>query len=428
MKTIYRTTPPPINTISEITFPQPKISELSNGAKIWGLKAGSQELIKIDFIFEAGSWYQQENLVAGLSNAFMNQGSQKHSAQQIAEIYDFHGSYLQLTADQQYGHISILTLKKYVEKILAVTADMLYNPTYPEKEVMVQIAKRKQHFIIENNKVKTLAFKKFTQALFGSTHPYSNNNVAGDFDLLNNIKLHNFQLNHYDPGNCKILVSGQYDDNTIHLLEKHFGEKRITTPRSEPIHIIKPSTEKFHFVEKADSVQSAIRIGKIVIDRHHPDFHGLSILNTILGGYFGSRLMSNIREDKGYTYGIGSSIVSYKNLAYFSIITDVGTDVCNKAIEEIIKEVTKVNNEPIPLSELEIVKNYLLGEMLRGVDGVFALSATVKSFIEENLELSFIDQYVETIHSITPAQLMEIAQKHLNPDDMFIVVAGKELR
>jgi zinc protease len=416
---------PEVKEISKISYLLPEKWNLSNGAKVWGLKAGSQELVKIDFIFDAGSWYQSENLVAGLANAFMNQGSKNYTAQQIAETFDFRGAYLQLNADQQFGFVSVLTLNKYLGEILNVTADVIKNPIFPEKEVTVQIAKRKQQFVIENSKVKTLSHKKFSQVLFGNRHPYANTNCIEDFDCLTPEKLSGFHSDNYCLNKCKILVAGNYDGGLKNLLEHYFGDIQPETKRIEPKFLAESSEVHKHFVEKNDAIQSAIRIGKTIINRDNPDFHGLTVLTTLFGGYFGSRLMTNIREEKGYTYGIGSSIVTFPHDAYFSVMTEVGTDVCSKAVDEIYFELKRLENEPVGLEELHLVRNYLLGDMLRNFDGVFAMSNSLKILLEAGLEYSHYDRFIEVIRTITPEELQYLAGKYLRADDMYEVIAGK---
>jgi len=416
---------PEVKEISKISYLQPEKWNLSNGATVWGLKAGSQELVKIDFIFNAGSWYQNENLVAGLANAFMNQGTKNYTAQQIAETFDFRGAYLQLNADQQFGFVSILTLNKYLNEILKVTADVINNPVFPEKEVNVQIVNRKQQFVIENSKVKTLSYKKFSQVLFGDKHPYANTNSIEDFDRLTPTQLSSFYSENYCLNKCVILVAGNYDEELKHLLELYFGDIQPEKERTEPKFKIRPSVDFKHFVEKADAVQSAIRIGKTTINRDHPDFHGLTILTTLLGGYFGSRLMTNIREEKGYTYGIGASIVTFPHAAYFSIMTEVGSDVCSKAVDEIYIELKRLENEPVGVEELNLVRNYLLGEMLRNFDGVFAMSNSLKILLEVGLDYSHYDRFIEVIRTITPEEIQNLTGKYLRADDMYEVVAGK---
>jgi predicted Zn-dependent peptidase len=428
MTRLNRSQTPEIKDITKIDFILPEKWELTNGVPVWGLKAGSQELVKIDFIFDAGSWYQTENLVAGLANAFMSQGSKNFSAQEIAETFDFRGAYLQLTADQQFGNISVLTLTKYLDDILRVTSDVIKNPSFPKKEIKVQIAKRKQQFIIENNKVKTLAHKRFTQVIFGENHPYANTNIGADFDSLTRDKLIAFHAKNYRLDHCRIVIAGNYDDSIKVLLDRYFGDTIEASVNIEPKHTPQPNEKKKHFVEKPDAVQSAIRIGKRVINREHPDFHGLTVLTTILGGYFGSRLMTNVREDKGYTYGINASIVTFPHEAYFNVMTEVGTEVCAEATTEIFAEIKRLIDEPVTINELEIVRNYLLGDMLRNFDGVFALSNSLKTLIESGLDYSHYQRYIEELRSIAPDKIQQLAATHLAIDDIYEVVSGKRIR
>lgn len=418
---------PPINQIDSIDYLLPEKWNLANGIKVWGINAGSQELIKIDFLFEAGTWYQPGNLVAGLTNAFMNQGSQNYTAQDIAETFDSRGAYLQLSADQQFGTVSILTLNKYLIEIIKVTADVIQNPTFPEKEVAVQIGKKRQQFIIENNKVKTLAQKRFSQVLFGYHHPYANTNAIEDYDDLDSTRFVDFYKKHYTAENCKIIVSGLYNHELKNALEHYFGYNNWaqTSEIEKGSFKPEPSAVRNHFVEKNDALQSAIRIGCLVPNRNHPDYYGLNVLVTLLGGYFGSRLMTNIREDKGYTYGIGAGIYALPNAAYFSIATEVGTEVCQAALHEIYLEIELLQNEMVGEDELEIVKNYLLGETLRSFDGIFAMSNSLKTLIEAGLGYDHYDEFVNVIRNITPKELQRLAQLYFIKENLFEIVAGK---
>lgn len=423
---IDRKISPLVNDISKIDFLSPETWTLRNGAKVWGIKAGTQDLVKIDFMFNAGSWFQASNLVAGLTNAYMNQGSKNYSAQQIAEAFDFRGAYLQLSADQQHGYVSILTLNKYFDEILKVTADVIKHPTFPAKEIKTQIAKKKQWFIVENSKVKMLAQKKFSQVLFGENHPYANTNTASDYDKLTREQLVQFHAENYRLSECKILIAGNYSDEMKEQLEFYFGgEEGLAARETVASFPIVPAKEQAHFVDKDDALQSAIRIGKLVVNRDHPDFHGLNILSTILGGYFGSRLMTNIREDKGYTYGIGSAIFTFPHASYFAIVTEVGTEVCSDALTEIYFEIEKLQNDLVGDDELDVVKNYLLGEMLRSIDGVFAMSGSFHTLLEAGLDFSHYRDFVTAITKITPEEIMQLAQKYLNKEELFQVVAGK---
>lgn len=419
---------PGITSISNISYLLPEKWQLSSGIQVWGLNAGSQELVKIEFIFDAGTWFQSANLVAGLTNLFLNQGTRKYTAQKIAETFDFCGAYLQLSADQQFANVTILTLNKYIEKILDITADVIKYPVFPEKEITTQIAKKKQQFVVENNKVKTLAQKRFSQVLFGQFHPYANTNVLDDYGKLNREVFMNYHDKYYVPENCRIIVAGLYNDKLKDLLEMHFGEgfAQRKMQKKQLNHIVDSSKEKIHIIEKPGSLQSAIRIGRLFPNRTEPDFYGLNILTTILGGYFGSRLMANIREDKGYTYGIGSGVFSMLHAAYFSIMTEVGSKVCSDAIDQIFFEIERLQTNLVSDTELALVRNYLLGETLRSFDGIFAMSNSLKTLVELNLDYDHYDYFINTIRSITPAEIRELAVKYLQKSDLFVVVAGEK--
>ncbi|MFA9388958.1 MAG: M16 family metallopeptidase [Prolixibacteraceae bacterium] len=426
---IDRKIAPEITAITQLDYLLPEKWMLSNGLPVWGINAGSQDLLKIDFIFDAGAWHQSSNLVAGLTNAFLNQGTEKYSAQEIAEIFDFRGAYLQLSADQQFASVTILTLNKYIEQILEVTADVIQYPTFPDKEIKAQIGKKKQQFIIENNKVKTLAQKRFSQVLFGEEHPYANTNKFSDYDLLDQKHFIEFHQNYYQPSNCKVILAGKYNNEVKISLEKFFGSARwvpvsdIKVKLSQTI----PSPERQHFVEKSDALQSAIRMGAFMPNREHADFNGLNVLVTILGGYFGSRLMTNIREEKGYTYGIGAGIYSMPNASFLSISTEVGADVCSVALNEIYYEIERLQTDLVSDNELDVVRNYLLGENLRSFDGVFAMSGSLRTLLEAGMDYDHFDEFVNVVNTITPTDLRELAIKYFDKNQIYEIVAGQKI-
>jgi len=417
---------PDSNDFESIHFLKPDIFALDNGIKVYALNAGSQEITKIDFIFDAGSWFQSQRLLAGLTNAFLNQGTKTWNAQQLAELFDSRGAYFQPTADQHFGNLNILTLNRYIEEILASTAEIIRFPTFPEAEINTQLTKKKQLFTIENNKVKVLAQKAFSRILFGEGHPYANNNRIEDFERLHRNDFIRFHQDYYTSKRCKILISGRLEDKTFHLLNQYFGKttwgnNQVNQENDFPIH---SHLERKQQVNKPGSMQSAIRIGKLLPNREEEDFFGLTILVTILGGYFGSRLMTNIREDKGYTYGIGANIISFPKAAYLSVSSEVGAEVCQAALKEVYREMKKLQEELVPVEELELVRNYLLGELLRSFDGIFAISSSFRVLLDSGLDYQHYLTYLDTLRNSTPEKLNHLAQKYLDPDSMFEVVAG----
>lgn len=422
---LNRTIQPTVNSIDHIDRIQAEKRLLRNGIPVYFVNAGSQDVVKIDFIFEAGTWFQTANLISSTCNSMLEEGSANFTAAAIAERFDFYGAYLQLVADQNYGFVNVITLGKYLAQILEVTEDLIKRPVFPEHELEVLIAKNKQKFLLENEKVRTICQKKFTQVLFGEQHPYAITNQLDDFDRVDRNLLIDFYGKYYHSGNCRIIVSGMVDDDVISQLDRFFGGNDWAGQTNEiSEYQIQPSTEKYHHVEKANGVQSAIRVGRFWVPKSHPDYHALSVLVTILGGYFGSRLMTNIREEKGYTYGIGSFILNLKHASYLVISTEVGNEYLQPTIDEIALEMRRLQIEPVTEEELDTVRSYLLGEFLRDFDGPFALASSFKAINDFELDYSFYDQYLRVLKNVTSSDLQRLAAEYLNPGDFYTVVAG----
>lgn len=422
---VIRTVPPKVTPIEQVDIIKAKKHVLSNGIPVYYINAGSQDVVKIDFIFEAGTWFQPQNLVASICNSMLEEGSVQYTAAEIAERFDFYGSYLQLMVDQSYGYLNIISLGKHLPAILEITENIIKQPVFPEYELKVMIDKNKQKFLLENEKVKTLCQKKFTQVLFGTAHPYAIKNKLKDFDAISREQLVEFYQSYYHSANCRIIIAGKVDNTVLDMLEARFGGndwKREIHSRLE--YAIHPNPHKFHFVEKANGMQSAIRVGKLWVEKSHPDAHGLSVLVTILGGYFGSRLMANIREEKGYTYGIGSFVLPLKYASYLIISTEVGNEYVESTLKEITNELIRLQTELVSEDELETVKSYLRGEFLRDFDGPFALAGSFKAINDFDLDYSYYDNYLTTLRNISSEEILRLAKKYLDPEDFHTVVAG----
>lgn len=424
---LNRTIQPDIFPIEHIDMVKAEKHLLSNGIPVYYINGGTQDVVKIDFVFEAGIWYQTKNLVASLCNSMLEEGCRNFSAAEIAEKFDFYGAYLQLTVDQNQGFVNVISLGKYFSEVVEIVENMIKFPEFPDHELEVLIAKNKQKWLFENEKVRTLCQKKFTQVLFGNDHPYAINNQLDDYDRVTREDILSFYRAFYHSGNCHIIASGKIDQPVLELLDRHFGGSDWGQPlRDEPEYPVCPSAEKRFHVEKPGGIQSAIRVGRFWVPKTHLDYHGLSVLLTILGGYFGSRLMANIREEKGYTYGIGSYNLTFKKASYIVISTEVGNEYVEPTLAEINVEMKRLQCELISENELETVKSYLLGEFLRDFDGPFALASSFKAINDFGLSYSFYDDYLKALKNITAAELQKLALQYLNTEDFYTVVAGNK--
>ncbi len=429
MLTLDRKQSPAFKTVEKIQMIHAGEQRLRNNIPVYSINAGTQELIKIEFLFSAGMYQQEIPLQASTVNAMMEEGTSKLTAAQIAEKIDYYGAFLETGVSQDSASIVLYTLNKHLKSTLPVVEQLIKDSVFPKNELDTHIRNKKQAFYVNNQKVANIARKRFTELLFGEKHPYGINVKESDFDAIDKSHLKDFYSKYYRASNCKIILAGKVDDDVFGLLDNHFGGNdwnAETDLSSKSIPKIVTSEEHSHLVFKEDAVQSAIRIGKVLFNKTHPDFQSLQILNTIFGGYFGSRLMSNIREDKGYTYGIGSGIVSLQNSGYFFIATEVGVEVCQNAINEIYFEMNRLRQELVPEDELQLVKNYLLGTFLRSIDGPFALAERFKGIMEYNLQYDYFDNYIATIKEISASKLRNLANAYFDKDSMLELVAGKK--
>lgn len=423
---INRTTAPEFKIIDKIDIIKATAHKLDNGIPVYTINAGSQELSKVEIIFNAGMYYQNRTLLASTTNTLMECGTTKYNALQISENIDFFGSFLELGVGQDFSTVTLYSLNKYLNESLVFVEDILKNATFPQTEIDIYLANKKQKHLINSQKVNHLARRRFSELLFGEKHPYGIDVKTEDFDTLKQNDIIDFYKAHYNSKDCFIVVSGKLSEDIIKVLNNHFGNDTWGNPSAaqKTSATITSTTQQKHQVEKADAIQSAIRIGRILFNKTHPDYFKFQVLNTILGGYFGSRLMANVREDKGYTYGIGSGLNSFVNAGYFSISTEVGANVTTKALEEIYKEIARLREDLVSNDELETVRNYILGQFLRSVDGPFALAEKFKAVHEFGLDYSYYENYFTSVKNVTASELRDLANKYLQEKDLIECVAG----
>jgi len=418
---------PAFHNIEHIEVLQASETKLTNGIPLYTIHAGSQELVKVEFVFKAGMYYQNRTLIASAANNLMETGTTRFNALEISEKIDFYGAFLELSTGQDYASLSLYTLNKYLNETLEVLQDIILNPVFPEDEFSIYINNKKQKHLVNSQKVNVLARRKFNEMLFGNQHPYGKEVETSDFDSLQLSDVKAFFVQHYHTANCTIIATGKIAPDFNERINRFFGQKKWGQHSSihKVAQTIPPPAETKILVEKSDALQSAIRVGRLLFNKTHPDYFHFQVLNVILGGYFGSRLMANIREDKGYTYGIGSGLTSLVHGGYFFISTEVGSGVTKNALAEIYKELDILRNQLIGDDELQTVKNYILGQMLRSIDGPFTLAEKFKGIWMFGLDYSYYDNYFKSVQQVTASQLRDLANKYLQQKDLMECVAGK---
>lgn len=423
---INRTLAPEYKNIDTFDLLPIETFELDNGIQVHLMQAGSQEVTKLDFLFPAGSIQANKPLLASITNKALIEGTSNLTGAEISEKIDFYGAFIGQQAQFHHSIVTLVTLSHFLPQTLEILEDVIKNPTFKQKEIDTLLNKRKQEYLIESDKVKTLATRAFTQNLYGKEHPYGNYLSMSDFEKISRQDVIQFHKQAYIPKGTHIIVSGQPGSELKTLLNRYFGQ---TWSKEEPMPDMKPKLdgpfESELFVCKDDALQSSIKIGIPLFNKKHPDFHGMQILNAVLGGYFGSRLMTNIREEKGLTYGISSFIMTYKHCGFLVISSDVRAENRDLAVKEIFYEIKKLRDEAISDEELNLVRNFLIGDMIRNFDGPFATSDNYRGLIDLNLSPDYFNQFFSKLVNISSEKLQKLAQKYLKEEDIITVIAGK---
>ncbi len=424
--TLNRTIQPELKKPENIAVIQAKKTVLDNGLTIYVIDAGDSEVVKLELIFPSGATDPDSMISAVAAHNLADSGTVSKTAVEIAEEFDFYGSFFQAEAGPDYKGFSVYSLTNYFEETVEILKDIVHNATFPARETAIWKQRNIQMLQVNKEKVSWLAKTNFTRLIFGESHPYGFTPDEDFYTRVESENLKTFHASNYPADKMIVVVSGKITTGITETLKRVLGTMKIAdsitpTIKIDGISEIQPSKIR---IEKADSIQCGIRIGRKLFAKNHPDFIPMLITNTILGGYFGSRLMSNIREDKGYTYGIGSGIHSFKNAGMFFISTEVGSEVCDLAIREIYHELQRLSDEPVTEQELNLVKNYLTGSFQRSLDGPFALADRFKGLKLHDLDYDFFNKYMEILNNITPQEVQSQAAKYLKPTMMSEVIAG----
>lgn len=422
MSQIDRSIELPYNEVQMPKFISPNIVKLDNGLEVFTTTGGGQELCRVELVFKAGTKAQHKALQASMCNAMLFEGTHLQMGAEIHETLDFYGAYTQLDINADRATVALYTLNKYFHNVFPVFIDAIKNANFPEETFKVLLEQKRQTFSINSEKVEYLARKEFFKILY-KDHPYAASATLSDYDALSRKDLVDFHAMFYKSADFKIYIAGELPEKALELLDTSLKDWNLRTIDTvgEINNAIVPA--KIH-IKKEAALQSAIRIGRQCFSTKHQDFHELKFLSVILGGYFGSRLMSNIREDKGLTYGIGAMCVAQEESGYFGISTEVKGDSAKIALTEIYKEIKRLREELISNDELALVKNYIMGQVLKSADGPFAQASLLKNMHIQSADFSYYYSYEKFLNSLNAISLRELANTYLKEEELCEVVVG----
>lgn len=421
---LNRTIPPSVQPTSFV-FRKPTRHVLPNGIPVNVItSSGQEEVVRIDFVFSAGQWHQVQKLQALFTCRMLREGCRGYTAAAFAERLDYYGTWLELSVGMNRTFVTLYTLKKFFPQTVELVQRMLFEPSYDEEQFHTIRANNKAQFLVNMQKGDVCALRALRRSVYGAAHPCGMAAEPEDYDALETGHLHAFYTRNYGSCNCTIYLSGDIDDSVMLRVESLFGQEGwgSTSSVKEVDYRIVPGTDKRVGIHRPDAVQSSIRMGTLLMDVKDEDYFPMRVLTTVLGGYFGSRLMKNVREEKGYTYHISSDLVTNTSKVLFMVSCEALADKADEVIDEVRAEMLRLQTERIPEHELCMVRNYMTGEICRNYEGAFSLTDAYIFMEHLGLPQTHIEQTVEAIRTADAGHLLRLAQRYLHPEELYTVV------
>ena len=420
---------PALKAIDKVAFLPVEEIELPNGLMLYVIDAGVQPVCKIDVAFDAGTSCHRNRVLPSAVNALLNDGSSKHNAAQIADLIDGKGAFFMAGVQADYAIATLFTLSRFAADLLPVFLEIINDAVFPEDEISLYKSRMKQQFLIQSERVNVQSNQALLNALYGKSGAYGDPTCITDYDGLSQDKLVDFYKTRVQGSPQMIIASGKIDDKLKALLIQTFGNLNINPkekggPKIPITGKDMASTANLIEIPGKNTNQVSMRFGKIALPRNHPEFWNLSLLSTILGGYFGSRLNKVLREEKGLTYGVHAFITHLKHSSFLSIHSELNRDNRDEAYEAILSVFENLKSQPVNKEEIEMVIRYTKGSLLQSFDGPFAQSNYLLTSRILGLDQNRAHHYFDFLNRVTPEEITVTAQNYLNEDTFYKIIAG----
>ncbi|MCK9300103.1 MAG: insulinase family protein [Bacteroidales bacterium] len=420
-----------MNKLDDFSIPRMEKQTFPNGMDFYFKKTDAEGLLRLDLVLPAGIQYQSRPLLALLTSTMLKEGSRNMTSAQIAERFDYYGAFIFFSSGLESAYVNLFTPKKFFGPTLKLLNELLRYPVFPQKELEISLERNRQQHLIDLQKVQVLATMEINKCLFGPEHPYAKKLQGEDFKSFDASLLAEFHRRHYCAGRSLAFLSGELSREDCKLLEQTLGTEPwglygSLAPEEPPV--IPLEAQKI-VVPKADSLQAALRFSiPLNINKDHEDFKKLRFVDTLLGGYFGSRLMSSLREEKGYTYGISSIINVHKKMSHLDIRCQTDVKYAEAVVQGVYDEIKKLQDQEVSAREMDLVRNYLNGDFARLMDGPFSLSEIYVHSCSLGIDVGFYKEQMEIIQQIEAREVMELAQRYLVPEEFYEVRAGGNIK
>ena len=406
------------------TFRKPVKRVLRNGIPIYVIEGEEQNVVRVDFVFSAGQWHQAQKLQALFTCRMLREGCHGYSAAVFAERLDYYGAWLELSVAMNRTFVTLYTLKKFFAQTLELVQKMLFEPSFSDEQFELVRANNKAQFAVNMLKGDIRAVRALRRSVYGDSHPCGMQILPDDYDMLQSAHLTDFYSHYYGSCNCSIYVSGNIDEEVMGLIESLFGIAPWGSGQAVPdrIYSVNPSEERRVVLVQPDAVQSSLRMGGLMMDVSDEEYLPMRVLTTLLGGYFGSRLMKTIRESKGYTYHISSDLVTNTSQVLFMVSCEALAGKDEEVVAAVGDEMRRLQEELVSEEELHMVRSYMTGEICRNYEGAFSLTDAYIFMEHLGLPDRHLEQTIEAIHTTDATYLQQLAQRYLCPETMHVAI------
>ncbi len=415
---------PPIQLIKNVPLPRFLSYTLDNGLPVYYIRQGSQELVKLDIVFKGGRHREKAKSLCKIFASVIKEGTLHDNAESLSSFFDTYGASYNSRSSLDYTTFTIMSLSKFFPLLIQKFSEIILEPAFKKSEIQKSIENHCRKLELNNSKNEIIAYRQLTEKLFGSEEVYGYNSSESSYKGITKELLHDYHRDMLEEQECYLFLCGQYDDVVEQAINKAFGQWKYKGNAEISYDKKNLSPDKRYNFPSAQEHQSAIRIARKFGNRKDKAYAQMSFLNNVLGGYFGSRLMKNIREEKGYTYNIFTSLDTMLYEGYFYVSTDVSPKYLDATIKEIYKEMEMLRTTKISKEELEMNRNYLLGNLLTAVDGPFQSIRIIKSAILNNESEEDLARTIDVFMNINADELQKTAEKYLDPSEFIEVIIG----
>lgn len=426
MNTVNRATPPEIHPLEPFVLPKPNCATLANGIPVFYFENPNLDLIHILLQVRTGALYQPKKHVCNFAYTLLKESSPTFSPEDLSEKMDYYGTNVTVNVGMNKVQILISVPKNNLRQILPAIAEFLVSPTYREKSLDILQDKEVKNLAYNEQKTDYCAWRIMWREMLGQTFP-----AVSEFATTSSIRsvttkdLQDFHRHSFNAENLTLFVTGNTDNAIRRQIEDIWKDVPHGTPASElPLIPVQNRHGKIFHQPMENCLQSSIVLFSLSMDYNDPERTAFSVLNTLTGGYFSSRLMQNLREKQGLTYGISSSSTFFGHQSVFAISSEVNAESTNRAVESCFEELQRLQNEPVSNEELDMVKNYMTGLQLRTVDTTVNAMQKFAYWHRFGLDETEMFRYLSEIKDVTPAELLSLAKKYFPYNKFTRIIVG----